>query len=163
MWFLRVISILFLIIFLIKLINPKVVPYLKDFFHSMGTLIRFTSYLFFNSFFYGANLLMKRTVYVMTVVIFVTLFLTSAVTLYITYDQLSFTLFYNVFKSSVFSLYVFSFFVSTYLLGLYEVLKEKTSFHNKLIDSFRFKFMRMQQKSGKYVYDEVHNRYTYKK
>lgn len=170
--FARGIAILFLFIFLIKLINPKTIPALKEVWAFLKsffiTLISYVS----KSFVMAGYLLMKQTVYVVGTALMASAFLSCLVFLIATFPHYSLASFWSFIKKSWLDLYVLSFFLTAYVLGLIEVLKHKNvRIRERLKGYFRgFTFTipgrnsssRSHTKTkGRYVYDEETKEYRY--
>lgn len=160
--FLRIIAYTFLFIFFIKLINPKVIPYLKDIWTVVKSVFRYTFFVLTNGFFYAIHLLVSKTVYMMSIVIVSTIIITITLSVYLNFNTLSFNGIWNSFQDLIINLYVWSFFVVTYLIGIIEVIRKKQSFKEKVIIKFNTKIDEFTRNKGKYIYDEEQEIYTYK-
>ena len=174
--FFRFIALLFLIIFLIKLLNPNTIPYFKNILQFIQTFFYTVISYFFKNIAMGGYLLFKQTVYVVGSALGASIFLTVVVFLISYYPDYTFSLFWTTLKQDWFNLYVLSFFLTTFILGLIEILKENGSFSKERIKGYFKGFTytihgdkgdeekkendRVQTK-GHYVYDEETKQYRY--
>lgn len=169
--FLRFIAILFLILFLIKLINPKVFPFIKDAFDNVIHFIGYTFRLFFESSIYTVNLVFSRTIYVVGLDILIAFILNIIITT-IAYPNINdFNTWFTLLKQNAIDVYVFSFFYFTYVIGLLTYMRRDQGTISKFISIFRNKTInnslkkdgikRNDKNEGTYEYDEKNDTYKY--
>lgn len=174
--FLKIIALVFLFIFIIKLFNTDTIPYLRTIWNFIKKFIKTFIYYFVKSFVYGGFLLIKQTVYVVGTSLFVTLGLILIVFFIAQYPTYTLGDFWQTFKHYSIDLYVLSFFTTTYILGLVEVIKQNggISIHDSIkrhMGVFNFNFEdkthqstsnnQNQSTKGQYVYDEETQEYRF--
>lgn len=159
MLFLEIVAIIFLIIFIFKMLYPKVLPAIGRGFNRLFKLIGKGFKILVESFFYTIYLLITRTVYMVGIIIIVSLLLGILFT-FINNPINSFSSFFDAFKNSILIIYVKTFFIGTYILGFINYIivrgKIKQNFFNFITLKINRNF------SKKYFYDEATNKYTYK-
>ncbi len=155
--FFSTIALLFLFLFIIRLLGPKVFPYLKKVLDVIWDFMISAGLLFIKSSLYTIILVFRRTVYVIGLDIIIGLLINLAIVIFVvpTKPGLWLTLFYH----NLLDTYVFSFFIFTYLIGLFEYLKSKDLRNFKITDFI--KSFQVKKEKGKYIYDEEHNKYVY--
>ncbi|NLC95410.1 MAG: hypothetical protein GX676_06960 [Bacilli bacterium] len=150
------IAIFFLGLFIIKLFNPKVFPFLYKGLKKIWEFIKFTFTLFIKSSIYTVYLTFKNTILVIGLDIVFALLLNVIITTIATRNP---QIWFDIFVKQLLSTYVFSFFIFTYLIGLYHYLK-KVDKGKHSIHSF-WKMLFQNGKKGYYSYDESTKQYTY--
>lgn len=159
--FFKVIAILFLILFLVKLFNPKLFPYLKKGYETVIEFISYTFNLLIKSSIYTINLLFTRTVYIIGLDLVFAFLFNILLTLYV-YPHFNLKVWSTLFKNNLINCYVLSFFVCTYLIGLYQYLKVKKNLNINFYDFIQKKLNKDSSKKNTYTYDEETNKYTYR-
>lgn len=174
--FFKFLALLFLVIFLIKIINPKTIPQLKTVWKFIKQLFIILFRYVVKGFIHGIILLWNHTVYVVGLSLVATIILFAAVFFISYYPNYTFEGLWSTFKHHAFDLYVVSFFVMTYLLGLLEAFKQKhgMSLHDSMkrrFQTFTFDFGQSRSSynehnnsnstNGQYVYDEETQEYRY--
>jgi len=155
---LRIIAIIFLIIFVIRLFSLKTIPYLQEALRKIFDFLKFTFKLWLKSSLYTINLLVNRTVYIIGLDILLAVVFNFILTS-ITSSGLNIKIWFKLYFNNLFNVYIFSFIFFTYLIGLFTYLKNKENF------KFTFKkftfFNTNKNTSGTYTYDEKTNEYIY--
>lgn len=155
-YFFTAIAIFFLVLFVIKLFNPKVFPFLYKGLKKLWEFIRYTFTLLIKSSIYTINLTFKRTIYVVGLDLLFALALNITITTIVTRDP---QLWLDIFVKQLLSTYVLSFFTFTYLIGLYHYLKKKSNEKQSIFTYWKSIFR--SSKKSYYTYDESTNKYTY--
>jgi len=156
------IALFFLIVFLIRLINPSVLPYVKRVWLFVKQVMKFTISLLFNSLYFALHLLIRRTVYVIGTVLICTILFTLFITIIVYGKDFSLNYLLFVMKHSVLDIYVFNFFTITYLLGMIEVLTKDKRFKDHIISKIPKEFVwPKNNRQKKYIYDQETGTYRY--
>jgi len=170
--FFRFIAILFLLLFFVKLINPKVIPYFKETWAFIKDLFFTTLRLFTRSFASAFQLLLQRTVYVVGIDLLSALAILFIVYFYVYFPSYPIAGLWLVFKNHFFDLYILTFFAGSYIIGMVELLKQGGTIDwqktfNKIFfaRSVRMPFRERQEgtEDSHYVYDETTGEYKYVK
>lgn len=156
--FFKIIAIIFLIIFLIKLFSIKTIPFLKKTFNKFIDFCTYTFKLWVKSSLYTLHLLYKRTVYVIGLdILFALIF--NFILMLIVNPAVNIRIWFKLYFRSLFNTYVFSFFFFTYIIGLFTYLKDDLPFK---FSNFIF-FKKTSKSNATYIYDEKTNQYIYRK
>ncbi len=158
--FFKFIAVVFLVLFLVKLFNPKIFPFIKKGFQTTLDFFGYTFKLLIKSSLYTIHLLFSRTVYVIGLDIVFALLLNIILTIII-YPHFDLNIWLTIFKNNLFNVYVLSFFIFTYLIGLYEYLKVKNNLSIKFTHFLKNKFFIKKDPDGHYTYDEKSNQYIF--
>jgi hypothetical protein len=158
--FLRFTALLFLILFVIKLFDNQTIPFLRASFHKIVDFIIYTFKLWLKSSLYTLHLLLNRTVYIIGLDIVIALVL-NFIVIVIAYPTFNLSIWIKLYFQNLFTMYVFSFFMCTYIIGLYNYLKRKTDFNFTFIKHNFRKKVNKQKNNGFYTYDDKTNEYTY--
>lgn len=159
--FFKVIAILFLILFLVKLFNPKIFPFIKKGYETLIEFISYTFKLLIKSSIYTVNLLFTRTIYIIGLDLVYALLFNILLTIY-AYPHYNPKIWFILFRNNLINSYVFSFFVCTYLIGLYQYFKVKKNISINFYDFIQKKINKDASYKGAYTYDEESNKYTYR-
>ncbi|QVK17074.1 hypothetical protein KHQ81_09255 [Mycoplasmatota bacterium] len=158
--FFKIIAILFFILFLIKLFSPRFFPFIIKGYETVIKFCNYTFKLLIRSSIYTVNLLFTRTVYIIGLDLLFALLFNILLTIYV-YPHYNLKIWFSLFKTNLINSYVLSFFVCTYLIGLYEYLKVKKNININIYNFIQKKLNKASTKQGSYTYDDQTNKYTY--
>ncbi|MDF2700426.1 MAG: hypothetical protein K0Q49_1984 [Haloplasmataceae bacterium] len=158
--FLNAIAIFFLILFLIKILSPNVFPVIRRFFNHLLTYINEIFKILLNSFLRSITLLITKTVFVVGIVVLATLVISTVYTTIKYPNIMEIKTWFFHFKDNILNIYVYTFFLGTYILGIMDYLKDKSTISSKFMSYIETQFRNKNQKQ--YVYDEETKKYIYK-
>jgi hypothetical protein len=165
--FFKFIATVFLVLFIFKILNPDVIPYMQKFWKIVNSVVKTTFYLILNGFILGFHLVIKRTIYVVGIALVVTVLFNLLVSGIIHFQQFNLSNFFSTFWDQFFDFYVLFFFLSTFILGIVEVLFKKQTVKGKMVNKFyaevnKFQYTRVSKpKEETFVYDEESKKYHY--
>jgi len=109
---------------------------------------------------YTFYLLFNRTVYIIGLDIIFALLFNIILTIYV-YPYFNPSIWFTLFKNNLINSYVLSFFVCTYLIGLFLYLKDKKNFKFNYLNFVQSFNRKKEPKKGYYTYDNETKQYNF--